>query len=106
MIFHDGCKLGYTDDTKKSYTTYDHPILMANKLEELKPQLVPQYWTEDDFNKIKSCVASHSGQWNKDKDGNVITPLPSNSLELAVHLSDFISSRNYLEMNFDKISLL
>ena len=41
------------------------------------------------------------GPWNKDKSGNIIMPPPKTSEELLVHLCDYISSRNFLNVCFE-----
>ena len=41
------------------------------------------------------------GPWNKDKEGNVIMPVPKTNEELLIHLCDYIASRNFLNVSFE-----
>ena len=59
------------------------------------PELL-YYMCED----IKASIASHMGEWNKKDD--VILPKPFSTCDKFVHLCDFLSSRRFLEYNFEK----
>lgn len=50
---------------------------------------------------LGDCILAHAGQWNCDYDGNVILPVPTNSLEVLVHLADYIASRKYIDYGFE-----
>ena len=53
------------------------------------------------LSKIAMCIETHSGQWNMDRDGNVIAEKPKTKLQEFVHLCDYIASRNYLEFDIN-----
>jgi hypothetical protein len=56
------------------------------------------------MSKICDCVASHMGSWNTDyKTKKEILPKPITSMEKFVHLCDYLASRRFLEVNFDKV---
>lgn len=49
---------------------------------------------------ISNLIKSHMGQWNINKDGNIILPKPKSESEKLVHIADFLSSRKYLNIEF------
>lgn len=91
LILHDGCKNGLTGS---KWTAKDHPLVMFNhiqahtyiKLEE------PYYST------ILNCILKHMGQWGGTKNNPL--PLPQSSIEIFVHLCDYLSSRKYITFKF------
>lgn len=43
------------------------------------------------------------GQWNTARYSKVELPKPKNKYQKFVHLCDYLASRKFLEMNFDKV---
>ena len=95
IILHDGFKSGIV---YSGHTSFDHPIIMYNFLLD-NINLIPM--KEEDVQTVARLIASHMGPWNKDKDGNEVLPLPTQKDEIFVHLCDYISSRNFLNVYFE-----
>ena len=95
IILHDGLKSGIVHE---QYTRFDHPILMSNYIKENKDKLT---LTDNEIEFICSAIASHMGEWNRDKNGVEVLPLPINKYQKFVHMCDFLASRKCLEVKFD-----
>lgn len=100
-LVHDIKKHGeHVDDTKKSYTVHEHPLLAADYLEECNKEL--EYpLKEDELEKCLCAIRSHMGKWNTSKKSDVVLPKPTNNMEWIVHIADYMASRRFLEMTFD-----
>ena len=96
LILHDGLKHGKTHE---QYSRFDHPIIMADFIEEKKEELS---FTDEERNLIRNCIASHMGQWNTNTYSNVILPKPVTKYERFVHMCDYLASRKFLEVEFDE----
>jgi len=96
LLLHDMCKSGIP---KQSFTVPDHPLVAAKYIND-NPDL-HGIITEEQLVIILDAIKSHSGQWNKDREGNEILPKPKTKLQNFVHLLDMLASRRFLEMNFD-----
>jgi hypothetical protein len=96
LLLHDLCKSGIP---KQSFTVPDHPLVAAKYIND-NPDL-HGIITEEQLLIVLDAIRSHSGQWNKDRSGNVILPKPKTKLQNFVHLIDMLASRKFLEMNFD-----
>ena len=59
----------------------------------------------DDVRKLCSLIESHMGKWNTNKYSKVVLPLPTTELQRYVHRCDFLASRNYLNVSFDKLEI-
>ena len=59
----------------------------------------------DQVRKMCSMIESHMGKWNTNKYSKVILPLPKDKCERFVHMCDYLSSRNYLDIKFDKLDI-
>jgi hypothetical protein len=94
LILHDGVKSGIT---KQTYTVDGHAKLMANHLEDT----MASERFDDILAKVCPLIASHMGQWNTDRDGNVHSPLPITAEERFVHMCDYLASRKFIEINFE-----
>lgn len=95
ILLHDTRKLGMP---RQKYTASDHAVLVANAIWE--------EGCEDGSirDRIARAIASHMGQWNKDyKTGEKVAPLPNSELEFFVHMCDYLSSKKYMEVNFDRM---
>lgn len=94
ILLHDTFKNGKEHE---KYTRFDHPIIVADFIEENKNQL---NFTEDDIKYLKKVISSHMGQWNTNNYTNVILPKPNDKDELFVHICDYLASRKFIEINF------
>lgn len=98
MMLHDGLKSG---KIQEKYTRYDHPTLACNFVLEHKDKTK---LTDAEVNLLTNAMESHMGEWNKDYNGNEILPKPSNKYQRMVHMCDFLASKKFLEVEFDKIN--
>lgn len=103
LILHDGAKYDEDvtfneDGTVSGHTKVTHPLDMSKKI----LQYLEIFIFDKRLFKIAMCIKTHSGQWNMDRDGNVIAEKPKTKLQEFVHLCDYIASRNYLtfDINF------
>jgi len=99
LILHDGCKNGVPNT---NHTIGTHPLVVCEIIEEAV------YDREGICDKpvrgyIYSLIKPHMGQWNTDRDGNVILPKPEIGLQSFVHMCDYLASRKMIEFNFDEI---
>lgn len=99
LLLHDGMKHG-KDGGK--YTVFSHPLDIVDFLRS--NDAWKEYLSEKDFDQICNGLASHMGQWNTDRRSSVILPKPSSPFEKFVHQCDYLASRRYLEVMFDKIN--
>jgi hypothetical protein len=98
-LLHDTFKNGIEDS---GYTVSEHPLLASeffskNLLYCHCPSFNETFrnWT------ISSCIESHMGIWNKDREGNEILPKPETEFQKLVHMADYIASRKYI--NFEDL---
>lgn len=95
LLLHDGIKKGVIEE---EHILLEHPLLGAkfvkenSDLNELEKELVGK------------MIASHMGEWNKDKNGNEIMLKPKTKYEKFVHICDYLASRQYLDVKFDENS--
>lgn len=90
-MFHDAVKCGWNGS---QYTVYDHPKLAAQWVMDTDVDHdVPQQYRQ----MIADMCEAHSGEWNKDKKGNVIMAEPRNDREFFIHECDILSSRADLD---------
>ena len=102
LILHDGAKYDEDvtfneDGSLTGYTKVTHPLDMSKKI----LQYIEIFNFDKRLSKIAMCIETHSGQWNMDRDGNVIAEKPKTKLQEFVHLCDYIASRNYLEFDIN-----
>ena len=95
LILHDGLKSGLEHN---KYTQANHPTLIKNFVLENKDKIE---LTENELDLFAHAVESHMGAWNTDYDGNEILPKPKTKYENFVHMCDYLSSRKFLNVNFD-----
>lgn len=93
LLLHDGLKHG-TNGSK--YTVATHPIEMADRI---CMKYNEPYWVAV----IASCIATHMGEFTKDRYGNEILEKPKSDMQQFVHMCDYLASRKFLEVNFDKV---
>jgi len=99
LILHDGLKSGLI---KEKYTRTDHPLLVVDLLKENKSNLK---LNEEELEDLCNMISSHMGPWNKDYDGNEVLPIPKSAKERFVHMCDYLSSKKFLEVEFDDINI-
>ena len=99
LIMHDGLKKGLEE---KEYTCFDHPLLVSELILKNASNLKMNI---DEVRKMCSMIESHMGKWNTNKYSKVILPLPKDKCERFVHMCDYLSSRNYLDIKFDKLDI-
>ena len=97
-MMHDSRKSGNDDDfTKNKYTKFDHPLLAANVIRELKGNELP----DEEIEMIATTIESHMGAWNTDKKSSTVLPLPKNKYQTILHLADYLASRKDIDVLFD-----
>lgn len=51
-------------------------------------------------------IESHMGKWNTNKFSKVELPLPRDEYQRFVHRCDYLASRNYMNVKFDKLEIV
>ena len=100
LILHDGLKSG---NPKEKYTRFDHPLLVCAMIEKEAPNLT---LTENEIKAMVNMISSHMGPWNQDFNGNEVLPKPSNNYQRFVHMCDFLASKKFLEVPFEKNEII
>lgn len=95
LMIHDGLKCGLV---KEKYTKVDHPILISNYLKDNKDKLS---FTENELKFICNIVETHMGAFTRDFKGNEVLERPVNKYQKFVHMCDDLSSKKFLNINFD-----
>ncbi len=96
LLLHDGLKLGKEES---KYTKFDHPILMANYIEENKDNLE---LTDSERNLVCDVIKTHMGPWTTDYQGNEVLEKPKTKYQNFVHMCDFLASRKCILLPFDE----
>lgn len=96
LIMHDGLKSGLQ---KGEYTNFDHPVLVSNYIKENKDKLT---LNDKELNFLCNAIESHMGPWNTSSYSNTILPKPQNTYQRFVHMCDYLASRRFLDVKFDK----
>lgn len=96
LLLHDGLKLG---KEQSKYTKFDHPILMANYIEEEKDNLS---LTDEERTLVCSVIKTHMGPWTTDYNGEEVLEKPKTKYQNFVHMCDFLASRKCLLVPFDE----
>ena len=100
LILHDGLKSGLKHN---KYTQANHPTLIKNFVLENKDKI---NLTDNELDLFAHAVESHMGPWNTDYDGNEILPKPKTKYENFVHMCDFLSSKKFLNVNFENDEII
>ena len=95
IMLHDTQKLG---NPPEKHTRFDHPLLAATFIEENKDKTELK---EEEINLLKRVISSHMGQWNKSSYSSIELPKPSDKYEFFVHMCDYLSSKKFLDVEFD-----
>ena len=96
LIMHDGLKSGLK---KSEYTNFDHPLLVSNYILDNKDSLSLK---ENEIKFIRSIIESHMGPWNTNSYSSVVLPKPQTRYQRFVHMCDYLASRKFLDVKFDK----
>lgn len=99
LLFHDGMKHGRNGG---KWTVFRHPLDIVDFLREGDEW--SDYISRQDFEQICEGISSHMGQWNFDSRSDVTLPKPLSAIQKFIHQCDYLASRKYLEVNFDKIN--
>lgn len=100
LVLHDGLKKGVTEE---KYTCFDHPLLSSKFIMEHTKDLKMDI---NDIRKVCTLIESHMGKWNTNKYSKTILPVPRNEMEKFVHRCDYLASRNYINIKFDKLEII
>ena len=96
LLLHDGVKHGLNGS---KYTIATHPLKMVDFIYS-KYNNKPPYWV----GMICDCIATHMGEFNKDwKTQEEILDKPKTDMQKFVHMCDYLASRRFLEVNFEKV---
>ena len=95
-MIHDGLKSGLK---KSKYCLFEHPILISNFIKDNKNELD---LTLDEIDFVSDAVLTHMGPWTKDYKGNEVLTPPTSKSQKFVHMCDYLASRKFLEVKFDK----
>ena len=98
LLLHDGVKHGVEGG---KYSVITHPTDMVKFIES--NDKICKVIDRLTLDVICNCIASHMGSFNTDRNGVEILPKPTSNMQQFVHLCDFLSSRRFLEINFDKV---
>lgn len=90
-VFHDAVKCGWNGS---QYTVQDHPMLAAQWVLDTKVE----HDIPEEFKKmIADMCEAHSGEWNKNRSGQIIMSEPRNAREFFIHECDILASRADLD---------
>lgn len=96
LILHDGLKLGFPQE---KYTRFDHPILMANFIENEATNLKI---SSEEVKFVADVIKTHMGVWTTDYRGNEVLEKPKTKYQNFVHMCDYLASRKCILLPFDE----
>lgn len=96
LMIHDGLKSGLK---KNKYTLFEHPILISDFIKDNKNKLD---LSDEEINFISDAVLTHMGPWTKNYKGEEVLTPPTSESQKFVHMCDYLASRKFLEVKFDK----
>ena len=100
LIMHDGLKKGLVEEDD---TRHDHPLLVSKLIMENANELEMDI---NDVRKLCMMIESHMGKWNTHKKSKVELPVPTSEMQRFVHRCDYLASRNYLNVRFEKLDII
>lgn len=100
LLVHDGLKHGKAGG---KYTVFTHPNDIADFLEEHR-DAIENDLGDGGLELVQEAVRAHMGQFNTDKRSSVVLEKPTTAIQKFVHQCDYLASRKYLEVAFDKIN--
>lgn len=95
LMLHDGLKHGVPQE---KYVRFDHPILAAEFVKEHGEEVG---LTSDEIDIMYGLIASHMGEFNTSSYSKVVLPLPKTAMQKFVHMCDYLSSKKFIEVEFD-----
>lgn len=95
LMLHDGFKHGLTEE---KYVRFDHPIISANFIKEHGEEVG---LTKEEVDILHDIIASHMGVFNTSKYSDVVLPLPKTTMQKFVHMCDDLSSKKFIDAEFD-----
>ena len=99
LTLHDGLKKG---NPEEKYTRVDHPLLSASFIMERKDKLS---LNDEELDLLTRIISSHMGIWNKDFNDNEVLPIPKDKYERFVHMCDYLSSKKFINVEFDDVNI-
>ena len=96
LLLHDGLKLGFPQE---KYTRFDHPILMANFIEN---ESVNLKISSDEVKFVADVIKTHMGVWTTDYRGTEVLEKPKTKYQNFVHMCDYLASRKCILLPFDE----
>lgn len=97
IIFHDAFKNGYEDS---GHTMSEHPLYAAHFIKH-HPESC-KYLAGNEITQLVNALETHMGRWNTNKENVEILRKPTTEFEKFVHLCDYLGSRRYLDMDFER----
>lgn len=95
LLLHDGLKLGKEES---KYTKFEHPILMANYIEEQRAHLE---LSDEQRKLVCEVIKTHMGPWTTDYQGKEVLEKPKTKYQSFVHMCDYLASKKCIEIQFD-----
>ena len=95
LIIHDGLKHGIV---KQEYVQFDHPILIADFV---KKHQAETSFTDNEIKFLQNVLTSHMGQFTTNYYSDVVLPRPTNKYQKFVHMCDNLSSKKFLNVQFE-----
>ena len=96
LMLHDGLKLG---KEQSKYTKFEHPLLVGDFIRENKANL---NFSDEEIKFLSDAISTHMGPWITDYNGNEVLPYPKTKYQNFVHMCDFLSSKKFLNVEFDE----
>ena len=96
LTLHDGLKSGLV---KSEYTAFEHPILVADYIKENKKDLE---LTDEEIDFVCDAIITHMGPWTKNYKGEEVLSPPVTKYQRFVHMCDYLASRKFFDIKFDK----
>lgn len=96
LMMHDGLKSGLV---KSEYTKFEHPLLVCDYIKENKDKTE---LNDKEIEFICHVISSHMGPWTTNNYSNVVLPKPESKFQRFVHMCDYLASRKFLDVKFDK----
>ena len=90
-LLHDGIKQGKTE----GHTTHDHPLLMANILNDKYAAKYPE------AKEIAHVIESHMGRWTTSPHSTVVLPKPKDKLQYLLSAADMCAATRELAFTAD-----
>ena len=72
---------------------------MSNYIKENKKDLTLE---NDELNLICRCIETHMGPWTTNYKGEDVLSPPKDKYQRFVHMCDYLASRKFLDIKFDK----